>query len=576
MHYFRAGIQKLYGQVDSTAQSRINWFTEEVLEGMTLPEKFTFPFYYEPHPLARLAAEGLQQYLDTQSDFEHEFGFNGDTGQMPIGKMFGVLVVQSPDGRVGNLWAVSGKLANSNDHPRFVPPVFDMLTRDSFFLVEQENISAVNEALERELANEEIPRLQQQLAALLAQANDEKNAFRQQMRTNRDQRRLRREEQKAVLSPQDYAAFDAEMIRLSHYDQYVQKQLTEAWDAKIAGVQALLQPLEARIEALRTERRERSGALQQRLFNEYSFLNIAGESRSVGSIFADTAFGRPPAGAGECATPKLLQYAFLHGLRPLAMAEFWWGAAPRSEVRMHGQFYPACAGKCKPILAHMLQGIPVDENPMLEPASEEARLRIVYEDEHLLVVNKPAGLRSVPGVAIEDSVYSRLRDTNTTFEPLMIHRLDMGTSGLLVVAKSAKVHKHIQQQFLRRSLSKRYTALLAKDISGDEGEIDLPLTADPYNRPAQMVCYETGKPSITRWKVVSRDGGVVRIHFWPLTGRTHQLRMHAAHALGLNAPILGDDIYGTAAERLYLHAAALSFTHPVTRQVMSFEVVEDF
>lgn len=562
--------------VDSSTDSRINWFADEVLNGISLPEKFTFPFYYEPHPLARLAAEGLQQYLDTQSDFEHEFGFNGDTGQMPIGKMFGVLVVQAPDGRVGYLSAFSGKLANSNDHPRFVPPVFDMLTRDSFFLVEQENISALNEALERELANEEIPRLQQQLATLVARATEEKDAFRQQMRANRDQRRLRREEQRAILSPADYAAFDAEMVRQSHYDQYVQKQLAEAWDARIAEVQAQLQPLEVRIEALRTERRERSGALQQRLFNEYSFLNIAGESRSVGSIFADTAFGRPPAGAGECATPKLLQYAFLHGLRPLAMAEFWWGAAPRSEVRQHGHFYPACAGKCKPILAHMLHGIPVDENPMLEPTSEQARLRIVYEDEHLLVVNKPAGLRSVPGVAIEDSVFSRLRDTRTDFEPLMIHRLDMGTSGLLVVAKSAKIHKHIQQQFLRRSLSKRYTALLSKEIPGDEGEIDLPLAADPYNRPAQMVCYETGKPSLTRWKVVNRENGITRIHFWPLTGRTHQLRMHAAHTLGLNAPILGDDIYGTAAERLYLHAAALSFTHPVSKEVLSFEVPEDF
>ncbi|MBE2288784.1 MAG: RNA pseudouridine synthase [Chitinophagaceae bacterium] len=562
--------------MNTTEHSRINWFTEEESRGISLPGKFTFPFYYEPHPLARLAAQGLQQYLDTQSDFDHEFGFNGDNGQLAIGKMFGVLVVQSADGRVGSLWGVSGKLANSNDHPRFVPPVFDMLTRDSFFLVEQENISAVNEELERALANEEIPRLQKEVASLKAQAAEEKIVYRQQMKANRDQRRLRREEQKLILSAADYAAFDAEMVRQSHYDQYVQKQLAEAWDARIAEVQAQLQPLEGRVEALRTERRERSGALQQRLFNEYSFLNIAGESRSVGSIFADTAFGRPPAGAGECATPKLLQYAFLHGLRPLAMAEFWWGAAPRSEVRQHGHFYPACAGKCKPILAHMLHGIPVDENPMLEPTSEEARLRIVYEDEHLLVVNKPAGLRSVPGVAIEDSVFSRLRDTRTDFEPLMIHRLDMGTSGLLVVAKSAKIHKHIQQQFLRRSLSKRYTALLSKDIPGEEGEIDLPLAADPYNRPAQMVCYETGKPSLTRWKVVSRENGITRIHFWPLTGRTHQLRMHAAHTLGLNAPILGDDIYGIAAERLYLHAAALSFTHPVSRQVLSFEVVEDF
>jgi tRNA pseudouridine32 synthase/23S rRNA pseudouridine746 synthase len=258
------------------------------------------------------------------------------------------------------------------------------------------------------------------------------------------------------------------------------------------------------------------------------------------------------------------------------MAEFWWGASPKSEIRKHGHFYPACTGKCKPILAHLLEGIPVDDNPFLAAPEEALSLQIVYEDEHLLVVVKPSGLRSVPGVHIYDSVYSRLKAVLVNTEPLIVHRLDMDTSGLLVVAKTSDAHRHLQRQFLRRTVSKRYTALLSRIIDGEEGEITLPLRADPYNRPRQLVCFESGKKSITRWKAIGQTETFTRVHFWPLTGRTHQLRMHAAHELGLAAPILGDDLYGTSADRLYLHAAQLSFIHPATKAPMSFEAAEEF
>ena len=258
------------------------------------------------------------------------------------------------------------------------------------------------------------------------------------------------------------------------------------------------------------------------------------------------------------------------------MAEFWWGAAPKSEIRQHKQFYPACAGKCKPILAHMLEGMPVDENPFLLPTDERAWIEIIYEDDYFLIVNKPEGLRSVPGVDIEDSVYSRLKSTMHDTEPLMVHRLDMGTSGLLVVAKIPEIHKQLQKQFLERVVSKRYTALLSKPILEPTGTISLPLTADPFNRPRQLVCMETGKPSVTKWQVIETNATTTKVHFWPLTGRTHQLRMHSAHELGLNAPIVGDDLYGTAGDRLYLHAAYLSFVHPITKERMTFEVAEDF
>jgi tRNA pseudouridine32 synthase/23S rRNA pseudouridine746 synthase len=307
-----------------------------------------------------------------------------------------------------------------------------------------------------------------------------------------------------------------------------------------------------------------------------SFLNKDGKKKSLHAIFNDTVFGKPPAAAGECATPKLLQYAFLNGYKPLAMAEFWWGAPPKSEIRKHKQFYPACTGKCKPILSHMLEGMPIDENPLLKNPGEGKELKIVYEDDSLVVVDKPADLLSVPGIDIQDSVYTRLQYAFGDVEPLIIHRLDMATSGLLVVAKTKEAHKDIQKQFLKRTVNKRYTALLSKVIDNEEGEIKLPLRGDLDDRPRQMVCFEFGKKAITNWKVIERNESTTKVHFWPLTGRTHQLRIHAAHELGLNAPIVGDDLYGTTANRLHLHAAYLEFVHPETRETVKFEVAEEF
>ncbi len=559
----------------SNHQGRVSYFPDSVVKETGLPARFTFPFWYEPHPLTKIAAAELQHYLESQTGLGHNFGLTDSPGYA-IGKMFGVLVVEDTDGRVGYLSACSGKLAGSNDHPKFVPPVFDMLTENSFFLKEQEVIDAINRKIEGILADESYHRLKAELEQLSARSLEEISAFKRQMKSNKAIRAQRRVEMKNALSEHDYTAFEADLVKQSHHDQYLLKVLSEGWKQRIDEARANWLPLDESVEALKNERKERSAALQQQLFEQYAFLDQAGNSKSLHDIFAPTAFGRPPSGAGECATPKLLQYAFANGYRPVAMAEFWWGATPRSEIRKHKQFYPACSGKCKPILAHMLDGLPVDENPFLVPAKDTANLEIVYQDDWLLVVNKPAGLRSVPGVDIEDSVYSRLRSTLPHTGLFMVHRLDMGTSGLLVVAKTPEVHKHIQKQFLDRVVSKRYTALLSRVINSDEGEIRLPLRMDPYNRPMQLVCFETGKKSITRWKVVERHEGSTKVHFWPLTGRTHQLRMHAAHELGLNAPIVGDDLYGSPGTRLCLHAAHLSFIHPETKERISFELAEDF
>jgi tRNA pseudouridine32 synthase/23S rRNA pseudouridine746 synthase len=557
-------------------KSRIVYFDDDVIQSVALPTRFTFPFCYEPHTLTRLAAAELQQYLTTQADLDHNFGLEADQTGSPVGKMFGVLVIKDEYGRVGYLSAFSGKLAGSNDHDRFVPPVFDMLVEDSFFLQEQEVINSVNSRVQQLQQHPDYVVLKDKLVQLTEEANLQIAAFKAQLKANKQERKKQREAQKHLLTASEYTALETHLIRHSLHDKHQLNLQIQQLDQQLNDLSLAIAQFENEIENLKQERRERSATLQQQLFEQYVFLNKQGQTKSLHDIFSATIYEKPPAGAGECATPKLLQHAFLHGYEPIAMAEFWWGASPRSEIRQHGQFYPSCTGKCKPILGHMLDGITLDDDPLLLNPGEDSELEVVYEDDYLIVVNKPSGLLSVPGVNINDSVYSRLKRLWVGIEPLIIHRLDMATSGLLVVAKTPEAHKHIQRQFLKRTVSKRYTALLSKAIEGNEGEISLPLRGDFYNRPLQLVCFEHGKKSITRWQVVDRKTNQTRIHFWPLTGRTHQLRMHAAHHLGLHAPIIGDDLYGTADKRLCLHAAHLAFDHPITNKRVSFEVVEYF
>jgi tRNA pseudouridine32 synthase/23S rRNA pseudouridine746 synthase len=560
----------------SDSPNRFTRFANSTINGIALPERFTFPFYYEPHPLTVIAAAELQQYLDTQTDLEHNFGLREGHEGLVIGKMFGVLVVQDAEGNLGYLSAFSGKLADSNDHSRFVPPVFDMLEENSFFLKEQYILNSINDKVKEIEGDEKYRSLKWDFENFSDQSAKEITALKQLLKENKKNRKRFRERRKNKVSEEEYNRFDAYLIRHSMYDQHQLNLLQRKWHQLIEETRTELEAYESTIEALKKERKEKSAALQQQLFEQYEFLNIDNKKKSLHAIFSDTVFGKPPAAAGECATPKLLQYAFLHGYKPLAMAEFWWGAPPKSEIRQHRQFYPACTGKCKPILKHMLEGIEVDDNPFLINPGEGKTLEIVYEDDSFVVVNKPAELLSVPGIQIQDSVYSRLLARFDGIEPLIIHRLDMATSGLLVVAKTKEAHKDIQKQFLKRTVIKRYTALLSKVIEREEGEIKLPLRGDLDNRPSQLVCFEFGKKAITKWKVVQRNETTTKVHFWPLTGRTHQLRMHAAHELGLNAPIVGDDLYGTGANRLHLHAAYLEFVHPVTQQKMNFEVVEEF
>lgn len=541
------------------------------------PELFTYPFFYTPHPLTQWAAEDLQAYLTTQTDFSHNFGLEPDTSGLPIGKMFGVLVVRTPENTLGYLAAFSGKLANSNQHARFVPPVFDMLTEDSFFRREEVLINQLNIRLETLAKDPRYLNALTQKARLEKTAQADLIALKAQHRANKESRQQVRDNAKEVtLSTEENETLLKDLAKQSVADRRAYDALARHWKETLAPILEEIQRFETEMEDLRSQRKSDSAALQAQLFAQYVFLNRHQELKSVGAIFEETVFGKPPAGAGECATPKLLHYAFQHGYQPLAMAEFWWGASPKSDIRLHGHYYPACSGKCKPILRHMLQDIPLEPNPMQHTLGQEKQLDVVYQDAQIIVVNKPAELLSVPGIVSEDSVYARLQALLLNEEPIMIHRLDMSTSGLLVVAKTKEAHKAIQQQFIERTIEKRYTALLSARIPGDSGEISLPLIGDPLDRPRQKVCFHTGKHALTRWQVVERNENTTKVHFWPHTGRTHQLRVHAAHPDGLNAPIVGDDIYGIAADRLHLHAAWLTLTHPASGERMTFEAPEPF
>ncbi len=534
-----------------------------------LPERFTFPFCYTPHPLCVAAAKEVQAYLGLQEAWKEE---------LAQGKMFGVLVVRTQEGETGYLAAFSGILAGSNVHPFFVPPVYDLLQPQGFFKIEEEQISQINTRIGLLEEDEEYKRQMQQLAALRQTAQETLEEAKRQMKRAKEKREERRREAAlpngAPMAPEEESA----LIRESQFQKAEYKRMERAWKERITPLQQTISDYEAGIQALKSERKQRSAALQQKLFEQFKMLNYRGEVKTLCDIFEQTVHKTPPAGAGECTAPKLLQQAYLHGWKPVAMAEFWWGESPKTEIRHHGHYYPACKGKCEPILGHMLQGLEVDENPILkELQSGKKTLDIIYEDEWLAVVNKPAGMLSVPGKEDVVSVYSMMRERYPDADgPLIVHRLDMSTSGLLVVAKTKQVHQNLQAQFKNRSIGKRYIALLQGSVSQDAGTVELPLCPNPLDRPRQMVHTGYGKPAVTDFEVLERKDNRTRIAFYPCTGRTHQLRVHAAHPLGLHCPIIGDELYGRKAERLYLHAEMLEFTHPVTGKRISITQKADF
>ena len=484
---------------------------------ITPPERFTYPFCYEPHPLCILAAEEVKREIERITPSE--------------GKMFGVLVVEG-----GFLAAYSGLLEGRNDWPYFVPPVYDAQQPDGYFKTKEREIS--------------------------------------------------------------------ELFRGNGGTEVRGYEDTPEADGNLA-------PSHPRTP-VPPNYKQMSQDLQLWLFRQYQFLNARGEKKDLVEVWQDyhcsprirKKYPLPPGGTGDCCAPMLLQYAYQNGLKPLCMAEFWWGPSPKSEIRHHGQFYPACRGKCKPVLTWMLQGLDVDPSPDAE-GFPHLGVEIVYEDEALAVLNKPSGMLSIPGRTEDYSIATWAQERWPGSQP--VHRLDMWTSGLILIAKTNEAYQSLQKQFTDHTVKKKYLAIVEGVPKEEHGIIDLPLLCDPMNRPRQVVDFERGKRAITEYRVLPTPnpslregsfntpavdniglqsnqtplpwggaGGRCLLALWPHTGRTHQLRMHCAHEQGLGCPIMGDELYGTKADRLYLQAQAISFVHPITGKKMHLELPPAF
>lgn len=538
------------------------------------PHQFTFPFCYEPHPLCRLAAAEVEHHIVESGVWQ---------GETSCGKMFGVLVVRYELGvrnyelgvrscELGFIAAYSGLLAGRNDWAYFVPPVFDAQQPDGHFKVTERSISDINREIDCIRHSDEYKRVKAEEAALRQKAADRIAAMKQHIASAKAERDRRRSDAQAGLVHISEAE-TAAMTRESQTLKADLRRLKQRLDMELSAAHALTFQYDERIAALRQRRRSMSDELQRWLFMQYRMLNARGEERNLIDIFSTTTHGIPPAGAGDCCAPKLLQYAYSHGLQPVCMAEFWWGESPRQEIRHHLSYYPACRSKCLPILTHMLQGLDVEPNPLTATASEE--LKIVYEDDAICVVDKPPGMLSVPGKDNVESVESIMRQRWHQYDgnPIMVHRLDRDTSGLMVVARTLEAYHSLQQQFACRTAAKRYEAVLDGVPALQQGTISLPLMPDITDRPRQRVDMEHGKPSVTTYRVVSTQNHRTLVWLFPHTGRTHQLRVHCAHPLGLATPILGDPLYGrgTAAPRMYLNAAELEITHPVTGRRMQWK-----
>lgn len=539
------------------------------LQTHPLPARFTFPFYYDLHPLAAAAAKDLQAHIE-KTDFGHDFGLDRTERLGAFGKMFGVLVVQNQEGKLGYLAAFSGKLGNSNEHQGFVPPVFDLLEAQGFFRREEQEIHQLTLEIESLESAPDFQNLSAAVSNLHQEWLKKLEAFQQQIKLSkslRDQRRA------AILDTEENAEAILAQLRLeSMHESRALKALKKEAQAELEVAQAEVKIYKEHLHLIKTQRAAHSADLQRRIFERYTFLNALGQSAKVLDLFTDS----PPAGAGECAAPKLLQYAYLNHMKPICMAEFWWGMSPDSEVRIHGHFYPACKSKCEPILGHMLNGLDVDPNPITAIHPPKA-LEIIYEDDWIVAINKSPEYLSVPGKNPQPNSLEDLKKYLPQADgPLLVHRLDMSTSGIMLAAKTKLMHQRLQRQFVLRKVKKTYMAILdgiPKDISG---EIKLPLRVDLDDRPRQLVCYEHGSFAHTSYEVLSSENGQTRILFYPHTGRTHQLRVHAAHHLGLNCPIKGDDLYGKKAERLHLHATCLGFYHPHTNEWMELNCAPIF
>lgn len=539
---------------------------------------------YEPHPLCIQACREVQEMLARREDWQEEIA---------RGKMFGVLIVENvkTDTDVpkwGYLAAYSGQIGGRSDWEDFVPAVFDYLQPDGYFKTHEAEISRINQSISHLEKDERM----KEAKTLIRQLQEERKrtiaAYQEKMKEAKAKRDSRREA--GNLSE----AEEAEMIRESQFMKAELRRLKKSLSEKTAQ-ETGFEDYQENILRLKQLRKQLSDALQQWLFSQFRMLNQEGESKDLLEIFRDEALKEypqsaiatsriaalkmvPPAGSGECCEPKLLQYAYQHGYKPLQMAMFWWGESPKEEIRHHLQFYPACNGKCKPILHWMLPASTFE--PEAINLSIYDKVETLYEDREIAVIHKPEGLLSVPGKdAAQPSVYALMRRKYPEATgPLIVHRLDMATSGVLLIAKTEFAYHRLQQAFLNHQIQKKYVAIIPEKEIPERGIISLPLLPDYLNRPRQIVNHEQGKEAITEYEILERiDGSHLRIALYPKTGRTHQLRVHCAHQEGLNAPILGDPLYGNEkAARLHLHAEEITFEHPLTGKKITIKRKADF
>ena len=529
------------------------------------PKRMNNPFDYEPHPLCIKACRELQAYLAKREDWQEEIS---------RGKMFGVLIVERNEPgqdtpQLGYLAAYSGQIGGRSDWEDFVPAVFDYLQPNGIFKIREAIISNMNLAIkEMEVCEKKVQQLIQPLEGLRKSEIDKLQKNLKEAKAKRDAIR-----QRGNLTSEE----EAELIRESQHMKAEFRRKKRKIEEK-TETELIYEKMQEEIRKVKLSRKKRSDNLQRWLFSQFNMLNDKGECKNLIDIFQDTAAKTPPAGSGECCEPKLLQYAYSLGYKPLQMAMFWWGESPKEEIRHHLHFYPACNGKCKPILQWMLPA------SIFEPAAVDLsiynKVETLYEDREIAVIHKPEGLLSVPGKdAAQPSVYALMRSKYPeATSPLIVHRLDMSTSGVMLIAKTEFAYHRLQKAFLNHQIQKKYVAIISgKDIP-EKGIISLPLMPDYLDRPRQIVDHEHGKEAITEYEVLEPvDDSHFRIALYPKTGRTHQLRVHCAHQEGLNAPILGDPLYGNEkAARLHLHAEEITFEHPLTGKKMTITRKADF
>lgn len=529
------------------------------------PKRMNNPFDYEPHPLCIKACRELQAYLAKREDWQEEIS---------RGKMFGVLIVERNEPgqdtpQLGYLAAYSGQIGGRSDWEDFVPAVFDYLQPNGFFKIREAIISNMNLAIkEMEVCEKKVQQLIQPLEGLRKSEIDKLQKNLKEAKAKRDAIR-----QRGNLTSEE----EAELIRESQHMKAEFRRKKRKIEEK-TETELIYEKMQEEIRKVKLSRKQRSDNLQRWLFSQFNMLNDKGECKNLIDIFQDTAAKTPPAGSGECCEPKLLQYAFSLGYKPLQMAMFWWGESPKEEIRHHLHFYPACNGKCKPILQWMLPASTFE--PTAVDLSIYNKVEMLYEDREIAVIHKPEGLLSVPGKdAAQPSVYALMRSKYPEATgPLIVHRLDMSTSGVMMIAKTEFAYHRLQKAFLNHQIQKKYVAIISgKDIP-EKGFISLPLMPDYLDRPRQIVDHEQGKEAVTEYEVLEPvDDFHLRIALYPKTGRTHQLRVHCAHQEGLNAPILGDPLYGNEkAVRLHLHAEEITFEHPLTGKKMTITRKADF